>query len=323
MFLRILSVLILGLAGVVPLSIAQSYPARPVKLVVSMAAGGSNDLLARVFTQKLSEQAKQPFIVENRPGGNGIPSVEYVVRSAPDGYTLLLGNTATLAIQVSLFSKLPYDAQRDLVPVSVVAFAPTVLVIHASVPARSIEELVAFAKARPGKLNYASPGNGTSFHLSGELFKMQTGTQLVHVPYKGSAPALADVIAGRVEMLFANVPEAMPHIKGGKLRPLASTGAARLPMLPDVPTMAEAGFKNAESGSFFAVVAPKGTPREIIATLHAEIAKAVNQPDVRQKLNELGCEAAAQSPEESEAYIRNEVARWAKVVRESGARVDN
>ena len=323
MVVRKLSVLIALLAVAVQVAIAQSYPARPVKLVVSMAAGGSNDLVARVFTQKLTEQGKQPFIVENKPGGNGIPSVEYVVRSAPDGYTLLLGNTATLAIQVSLFAKLPYDPQRDLVPVSVVAFAPTVLVIHPSLPVRSIDELVAFAKASPGKLNYASPGNGTSFHLSGELFKMQTGTQLVHVPYKGSAPAIADLIAGRVEMLFANVPEAMPHIKGGKLRPIASTGAARLPMLPDVPTMAEAGFKNAESGSFFAVAAPRGTPREVIATLHAEIVKVVSQADVRQRLNELGCEAAAQSPEESEVYIRNEVARWAKVVKESGAKVDN
>jgi len=300
-----------------------AYPAKTTKVVVVMGAGGSNDIVARLFAQKLTEHLKQPFVVENRPGAGGVAGTELVAKAAPDGYTLLVGNTANLGIHVSLFEKLPYDTQKDLVPISVLAITPSVLVVHPSLPVRSVEELIAFVRSSQGKLNYASPGNGTSFHLSAELFKSRTGTQMVHVPYKGSAPALVDLLAGQVQLMFANVPEALPHINGGKLRPLASTGTQRVALLPNVPTMAEAGLPNAEAVSWFALVAPRGTPREIIATLYAEVLKIVKQPEIRQRLVELGCEPVGNSPEAAEAFIRIEIARWAKVVKESGAKVDN
>jgi len=323
MFFRKLSIILVLLSGAVQSGIAQDYPARTVKLIVPFAAGAANDIIARLFAQKLSDQLKQSFVVENRPGGAGIPGAEYVARSAADGYTLLMGNTTLLAIQVSLYAKLPYDTQRDFAPVSILAISPSVLVVHPSVAARSVEELVALAKANPGKLNYASAGNGTPFHLSGELFKAQTGTNFVHVPYKGNAPALVDLLAGQVQLLFANPVDVVAHISSGKLRPIASTGAKRIPLLPEVPTMAEAGFRNAESVSFFAIVAPTGTPKEAMTALHTEIVRAENQPDVRQRLYDLGCDPVGNTPEESKVFIRREIAKWAKVIKESGARVDN
>lgn len=323
MFFQKLSIVLFLLSGAVQPGIAQHYPARTVKLIVPFAAGAANDIIARLFAQKLSDQLKQPFVVENRPGGAGIPGTEYVARSVADGYTLLMGNTTLLAIQVSLYAKLPYDTQRDFAPVSILAISPSALVVHPSVPARSVEELVALAKTNPGKLNYASAGNGTPFHLSGELFKAQTGTTLVHIPYKGNAPAVVDLLAGQVQLLFANPVDVIAHIRSGKLWPIASTGAKRIPLLPDVPTMAEAGFRNAESVSFFAIVAPRGTPKEVMTALHTGIVKAGNQPDVRQRLIELGCDPVGNTPEESEVFIRREIDKWAKVIMESGARADN
>lgn len=302
---------------------AGAYPNRPVKIVVSVTPGGANDILGRLFAQKLSEQLKQQFVVENRPGAGQIAGTEYVAKSPPDGYTLLLGNVATLGIHPSLFNKLPYDTQRDFVAISVIAMAPSVLVVNPSVPAHSVQDLVALARANPGKLNYASPGNGTSFHLSVERFKTRTGIDMVHVPYKGSAPALLDLLAGQVQLMFVNPPEVLPHINSGKVRPLASSGSQRVALVPNVPTMAEAGFQDAESVSWFALVAPRGMPNEHIAALNAEIVKAANRPEVRQRLIELGCEPVGNSPETAEVFIRDEIAKWAKVVKESGAKVDN
>jgi len=274
-----MSALLLFLSTI-QLASGQDYPVRAVRIVVPFAAGATNDIVARLFARKFSEQTKQPFVVENRAGGSGIPGAEFVARSAPDGYTLLLGNTSLLGIHVSLYSKLPYDP-RDFAPVSVLAISPSALVVHPSVPAKSASELIAHAKASPGKLNYASAGNGTPFHLSAELFKAQTGTNMVHVPYKGAAPALSDLLAGEVQLMFDNIPSVLPHIRSGKVRAIATTGATRLSLLPEVPTLAEAGFKNAQSVSWFAIVAPKGTPKDIIARLHAEIVKAESQADVR------------------------------------------
>lgn len=300
-----------------------AYPARSVKIVVTLVPGGSNDVIARLFAQKLSEDFKQPVVVENRPGGNSIPGADYVAKSAPDGYTLLFGNTTLLGIQPNLYSKLPYNPQRDFVPISVICTSAAVLVVHPAVPARSVGELAALAKANPGKLNYASPGSGSPFHLSAELFKTLTGTDIVHVPYKGNAPALVDLIAGRVQFMFGNVLEVLPSINGGKIRPLATSAAKRAPLLPEVPTLAEAGLKNAESAGWFVLVAPRGTPREAIATLNAGIVKAMKLPDVRQRLYELGVEPVGNSPEESEVFIRDENLKWASVIKASGAKVDN
>ena len=316
-----MSALLLFLSTI-QLASGQDYPVRAVRIVVPFAAGATNDIVARLFARKFSEQTKQPFVVENRAGGSGIPGAEFVARSAPDGYTLLLGNTSLLGIHVSLYSKLPYDP-RDFAPVSVLAISPSALVVHPSVPAKSASELVAHAKASPGKLNYASAGNGTPFHLSAELFKAQTGTNMVHVPYKGAAPALSDLLAGEVQLMFDNIPSVLPHIRSGKVRAIATTGATRLSLLPEVPTLAEAGFKNAQSVSWFAIVAPKGTPKDIIARLHAEIVKAESQADVRQRLYELGAEPVGNSPEEAAEHIRAEIAKWEKVIKESGAKADD
>jgi tripartite-type tricarboxylate transporter receptor subunit TctC len=300
----------------------QDYPARTVRIVVPFAAGATNDIVARLFAQKLSDQTGQAFIVENRTGGGGIPGADFVAKSAADGYTLLLGNTSLLAIQVGLHSKLPYDP-REFEPVSVLAVSPSVLIVHPSVPAASVAELIAYAKAAPGNLSYASAGNGSPFHLSAELFKAQTGVQMVHVPYKGSAPALIDLLAGQVQLMFDNIPSVLPHIRSGKVRALATTGATRLALLPEVPTLAEAGFKNAQSVSWFAIVAPKGTPKGIVARLHAEIVRAETQPQLRQRLHELGAEPVGNSPAEAAAHIRAEIAKWEKVIKESGAKADD
>jgi tripartite-type tricarboxylate transporter receptor subunit TctC len=309
---------LVGLAA--PDLAAQSaYPGRAVKMIVVMGPGGSNDIVARLFAQKLTDQLKQPFVVENRAGGGGVVGTEYVARSAPDGYTLLVGNTGNIGIHPSLFAKLPYDTQRDLLPISVLVATPSVLVVHPSVQAQTVSELVTYAKSHPGKLNYASPGTGTSFHLSAELFKARTGAQMVHVAYKGSSPALVDLVAGQVQLMFANVPEVMPHINAGKIRALASTGSKRVALAPNVPTMEEAGFPNAESVSWFVMMAPKGTPKEVVGTLHTEIVRAAREPDVQQRLNELGCLPVANSPAEAESYIRSEIAKWSKAVKESGA----
>jgi len=302
-------------------SLALDYPARTVKLVVTLVPGGTNDLVGRLFAQKLSDHFRQPFVVENRAGGNGIPGAAYVAKSAADGYTLLLGNTTLLGIQPSLFSNLPYDAQQDFEPVSVIAVSPSVLLVHPSVKAQSVGELIALAKANPGKLNYASPGTGSPHHLSAELFKSLTGTDIVHISYKGGAPAVNDLYAGRVQIMFAQLPDVLGHIRGGKLRALATTGAKRLSLLPDVPTLEETGI-NLQSVSWFAIVAPKGTPKEAIAALYSGIVKVRDEPDLRKRLLELSAEPLGTSPEETAAHIRSEIAKWAKVIKASGAKAD-
>ncbi len=302
---------------------AQAYPAKPVRVIVTLAAGGSSDIVTRLFAGKLAEQLKQPFLVENRPGANSILGAGYVARSAPDGYTLLSANTSILTIHPSLYSKLPYDPQRDLAPIAMLVIQPTVLVINPALAPRTVKELIALAKAEPGKLNYATPGSGTPFNLSGELFNAQTGAGLVHVPYKGFQPALIDLLSGQVQTSFATVLDVLPQIKAGKLRPLVYTGTRRHALLPDVPTTAEAGIMNAESVSFFALAAPRQTPREIIVRLNAEVAKIKSQPDVRQRLTyEFGVEPGIDSLDEFEAFLRDEVVKWAKVIKASGIKVE-
>ena len=302
---------------------AAEYPARGVHIVVPIAAGATNDIVARLLATELTDELKQTFIVENRPGGAQITGSDHVAKSEPDGHTLLLGNTSILAIHPSLFPKLPYDPQKDFEPVSIVAVSPTVLVVNPAVAAKNVKEFTDYARANAGKVYYGSPGNGTPFHLAMELFKRQTGADLVHVPFKGAQPALTALLANQVQAMFDNTPNVLPHINAGKLRALAATSPKRLAVLPDVPTMAEAGFKGAESQSFFAIVAPKATPAAVVKKLNAALVKRLQRPPVRERLSALGAVPLGNSPEEAKAYIAREAARWAKVVRESGAKVDD
>src|SRR5438034_5972010 len=258
-FARALAAALLVVAA--PVALGQvAYPTKPVRLVVPFPAGGTTDLLARAAAQKLSEAWGQQVIVDNRPGAAGNIGAELVAKAAPDGYTLLMGTVGTHAINASLYAKMPYDHVKDFAPVILVAGVPNVLVVNPSLPVHSVQELIAYAKANPGKLNFASSGSGTSIHLSGELFKVMTGVQMTHVPYKGSAPALQDLLGGQVQLMFDNLPPSLPQIKAGRLRALAVTSATRAPALPDVPTVAEAGLPGFEASSWFGVLAPAGTP---------------------------------------------------------------
>jgi tripartite-type tricarboxylate transporter receptor subunit TctC len=305
-----------------PLSSGQAaYPTKPVRLVVPFPAGGTTDLLARAAAQKLSEAWGQQVIVDNRPGAAGNIGAELVAKSAPDGYTLLMGTVGTHAINASLYAKMPYDHVKDFTPVILVAGVPNVLVVNPQVPVNSVPELIAYAKANPGKLNFASSGSGTSIHLSGELFKTMTGVQMTHVPYKGSAPALTDLIGGQVQVMFDNLPSSLAFIKAGKLRAIAVTSTTRAAALPDVPTVADTvpGF---EASSWFGILAPAGTSRDIVMKINGETAKWLASPDAKEKLAAQGANVASGTPEDFAKHIQAETAKWAKVVKESGAKVD-
>ena len=258
-----------------------AYPTKPIRLVVPFPAGGATDILAREVAKHLTETWGQSVVVDNRPGAGGNIGSELVAKSPPDGYTLEMGTVGTHAINASLYSKMPYDHVKDFVPVILVAGVPNVLVVNPSVPVNSVQEFIAYAKANPGKLNFASSGSGTSIHLSGELFKVMAGVQMTHVPYKGSAPALQDLLGGQVQLMFDNLPPSLPQIKAGKLRALAVTSATRAPALPDVPTVAEAGLPGFEASSWFGVLAPAGTPPAIVAKLHGALMTVMKDPGVR------------------------------------------
>jgi tripartite-type tricarboxylate transporter receptor subunit TctC len=310
------------LALVAALACAQTYPTKPIRLVVPFPPGGATDILARDVAQKLTEAWGQSVIVDNRPGAGGNIGSELVAKSAPDGYTLEMGTVGTHAINASLYAKMPYDHVKDFTPVILVAGVPNVLVVNPALPANSVAELIAYAKANPGKLNFASSGNGTSIHLSGELFKVMAGVQITHIPYKGSAPALQDLLAGQVQMMFDNLPPSLPQIKAGKLRALAVTSLARAPALPDVPTLAESGLPGFEASSWFGILAPAGTPAPIVAKLNAEIAKWLATPEAKEKLSKQGANAAGGTPDDFAKHIATETAKWAKVVKDSGAKID-
>jgi tripartite-type tricarboxylate transporter receptor subunit TctC len=301
---------------------APAYPSRPIRLVVPFPPGGATDILARDVAQKLTEAWGQSVVVDNRPGAGGNIGSELVAKAPPDGYTLLMGTVGTHAINASLYAKMPYDHIRDFAPVILVAGVPNVLVVNPALPVNTVAELIAYAKANPGKLNFASSGNGTSIHLSGELFKVMAGVQMTHVPYKGSAPAVADLISGQVQLMFDNLPPSLPQIKAGKLRALAVTSSTRAPALPDVPTMAEAGLPGFEASSWFGVLAPAGTPPAIVAKLNAEIARWLATPEAKERLSKQGADAAGGSPEDFVKHIAAETTKWAKVVKDSGAKVD-
>src|SRR5690349_3835965 len=312
----VLAVLLFASAGA-----AQTYPARPVKLVVGFTPGGGADINARLLAPRLSEFFSQPFVVENKPGAGTNIANEYVAKSAPDGYTLLV-TTASLAINMSLYSKLPFDAGRDFIPISVIAESPNVLVVPAIHPVKSVKELIAQARAAPGKLNFSSAGVGTTQHLAAELLKLRTRTFMVHIPYRGSAPSLAALIAGEVDLSFANIPAIHSHIVAGRLRALAIAAAKRDPKLPDVPTMKEAGVDGVEVVVWYGVFAPAATPRDVVHTLAAGVQRAARDPGMRKRLLEQGAEPVGNSPEDFAKLMREEVARWAEVVRVSGAKAD-
>jgi tripartite-type tricarboxylate transporter receptor subunit TctC len=297
----------------------QAYPGRPVRIVVPFAPGGPNDIIARLVARKLGEAQGQPFVVENRAGAGGNIGTDFVAKSTPDGYTLLSAGPGSLIIN-PLIGKVPYDTQRDFAPITLMARAPNVLVAHPSLPARSVKELIALARARPGAINYGSGGNGSTPHLSAALFAAMTGVTLTHVPYKGTAPATADLIGGQVQIAFLGIPAVLPHLKSGKLRALAVTGLRRSPELPDVPTVDESGVPGYEVSPWYGLLAPAGVPRAIVARLAVATANIVRTPEIREKLALQGAEAEGSTPQEYAAAIRADTATWVRVVEETGLR---
>ncbi len=305
------------------LAFAQAaYPSKPIRMVVPFPPGGTTDILARAVAQKLTEAWSQQVIVDNRPGAGGNIGSDLVAKAPPDGYTLLMGTVGTHAINPSLYARMPYDAQKDFAPVILVAGVPNVLEVNPSLPVHTVQELIAYARANPGKLNFASSGNGTSIHLSGELFKAMTGVKMTHVPYKGSAPALADLVGGQVQLMFDNLPSSLGLIKGGKLRAIAVTSTARSSALPDVPTIAESGLPGYEASSWFGVLAPARTPPAIVDKLNAAIGAWLASPEAKEKLASQGAVAAGGTPADFARYIASETVKWAKVVKASGAHID-
>ena len=306
----------LALTAVAAGAAAQQYPAKPVRFVVPAVAGGPNDIQARMLGEKLSQRLGQPFIVENRGGANGNIGMEFVAKSPPDGYTIVLVTVGTWAVSPSLY-KLSFDTVRDFAPILQVSTSPAVLVVHPSVAARSVNELIALAQAKPGKLNYGSSGVGGLGHISGELFCLMTGTKMTHVPYKSSAPSLNDVVAGQIEVLFNNAIATVPFIKSGRLRALAVTSLKRMQVLPELPTLDEAGVKGYDNSSWSAIGAPAGTPKEIIAKLNSEVNQILRLPDIQEKSLASGAEIIGGTPEQFTEYLKSEIAKFARVVREA------
>ena len=302
-------------------SLAQDYPSRPVRMVVPFSPGGSTAVLPRIVGQKLTERSGQPVIIENRAGAGGNIGAEQVARSAPDGYTLLLGGVPH-AISASLYSRLPYELARDLAAIAEIASFPSAIVLHPSLPANSASELIALARARPGRLSFGSAGNGSPNHLSLELFQTMAGVRMVHVPYKGSGQLVGDLLAGQVHLASMGLPVAVPHVQSGKLRAIAVTGAARSSLLPEVPTLSEAALPGFEVTSWYGVFGPAGLPADIVVKLNSEIVSAVTAPEVKERLAALGAEPSVKAPDQFGRYVRQEIARWAKVVKDSGAKAE-
>jgi tripartite-type tricarboxylate transporter receptor subunit TctC len=301
---------------------AQQYPAKPIRMISPYASGGGSDTLARILGQKLYEAWGQPVVVDNRPGGGGILGAETVARAAPDGYTLLVTPSAVLTINPHLYSTLRYDTFKDFAPVTMASNSPYFLVVHPKIPVASVKELIAYAKANPGKLNYSSSGSGSSTHLAGVLFNQMAGVDIVHIPYKGAAPAIVDLLAGNIQMRFSSVVPVLPHVKSGRLRGVAISSVKRYAPLPDTPTIAESGLPGYAVESFYAVVAPAGTPRAIIAKLNVELVRNLKSAEVASHMAADGAQAIGSTPEELAKALREDYARWAKPVKDSGARVE-
>jgi tripartite-type tricarboxylate transporter receptor subunit TctC len=297
------------------------FPSKPIRLITLTTAGGSLDTLARLIAQKLSEQMGQSVVVDNRTGAGGNVGADAVAKSAPDGYTIGMNTVSTHGINPTLYASMPFDAVKDFAPIAQVAELKNVAVVTPSLPVKNIPELIRYAKANPGKISFGSAGSGTSQHLSGELFKMKTGTQMQHIPYKGAAQAIPDLLSGQIQLMFVSIPEALPNIRAGKLRALGVTTKERSGVLPDVPTLTEQGL-DFDVSAWFGVVAPAGTPRPIVDRYYTEIAKAMSQPEVRGKLSGIGMDPKLKNPDQFAAFIREEIARWAPVVKASGAKAD-
>jgi tripartite-type tricarboxylate transporter receptor subunit TctC len=299
-----------------------SWPAKPIRLISPFAPGGGADITSRALAAKLSPALGQQVIVENRGGAGGMLGVELAANSPPDGYTLVMGTIGPIAINPSLHAKMAYDPIKDLAPVSQTANALNVLVVHPSLPVKDVKSFIAFAKARPGKLNYGSSGSGAADHLAGELFNRMAGVKIVHIPYKGGAPAMVDLVGGQVEVVFSTISTAMTSIKAGRIRPLALTGNQRFARMPELPTISEAGLKGFEVNNWYGLFAPAGTPKEVISRLNAETVKALAMQDVRERLLDAGIVGVSSTPEAFASYIRSETERWAKVIREANIKVE-
>src|SRR5262245_34099991 len=315
--------LLLALVLVFPAAVhAQAWPSKPIRYIVPFAPGGTTDILGRMVAQGLSSALGQPVVVENKPGQAGSVGAAELARSAPDGYTVGGGTVSSHGINATLYPKLPYDPDKDFAPITMLATLPNMLIVHPSLNVNSVAELIELLKRNPNKYSFGSAGNGTSQHISGEMFKILTGTQMQHIPYKGSGPMIPDLLAGTIQLSFENITTAYPPAKAGKLKALAVTSSKRSFVAPDVPTMAEAGLAGYDISSWQAMYAPGGTPREIVARLHAETAKILRAPENQKKLSDLGLDAGGMAPDELLALMRSDIPRLGKVVRESGAKVD-
>jgi len=320
---RMISLLAALLAAAMPAALhAQAWPSKPIRIIAPSTPGDAPDVIARLIADKLTPVLGQQVVVENKPGAGGVVGSDAVAKAAPDGYTLIMGNAGSHGINAAVYTKLPYDIQRDFVPVSQVAVAPNVVVINPAVPATSVAEFIAYAKSQPGKLAYASGGNGSSAHMSMELFKSMAGVDIQHIPYKGSSPALTDLVGGQVAIFIGNMPPTVPLIKGGKLRALAVTTKSRSALMPELPTMAEAGLPGYETVAWFGVLAPAGTPPEIVNRLSVEIGKIARSPEMREKLLAMGAEPVGGSPEEFKQVIDRDIAKWKPLAQKVGIKVD-
>ncbi len=309
----------LTLAALAFSATAQDYPNRPVRLIVAFAPGTTSDIIGRIFADKLTQQMGQPVVVENRTGAGGTIAADQVTKAAPDGYTLLL-STAALPVSAHVYPGLKYDTVKDFAAVSVITHSPLLLAANLNFPAKNVQELIQYAKANPGKVNFGSAGVGTSHHLTGEKLKLDTGIDMLHVPYKGSGPAHVDLMGGQIQLMFDNIVALLPHVQSGKVRALAVSSAKRHPLLPEVPSIQEAGVKDFETVAWFGIVAPAGTPRPILARLNAETLKAIKLPDVNKRLLDSGSTIIGSSPEEADKFLRDETEKWGKVVKAAGVK---
>lgn len=322
-YIRLMAALVAALSiQTVQAQSADSYPNKPIKFIVPYAAGGASDVTSRLLAQAMTPSIGQSVIVENKTGAGGNIGTDFVAKSAPDGYTMLLAYTGPMAINPTLYKNIPFNPLKDFAAVTLVAEAPLLLGVHPSVPVKNVKELVEYARANPGKIFYGSSGTGGADHLAGDLFMQETGTKIVHVPYKGGAPALRDLVAGNTQMQFMTIPAAIPHIKDGRIRPLALLSNARFELFPDVPTIAEAGLPGVYVNNTYGVTVPAGTPPAIVNKLNAELVKAVKSPEIANRFKELGLVPRYNTPAEFSKFMQDEHVRWAKIVKDSGASVD-